>query len=168
MSPMAEPTSPILPPSFHGELRRAVKLFIEHAYGSSPSPHALACLPPEGEYDPEAWLMSDRTERTPATAPFGEVRDFALRIGCRHYRHLKLRICRTGAERDLVFVADSHDSFLQAEPGSPEREGIEELKRSNAEVVARITDAWDAAGINTERNFLRERIRRARKRLGAR
>jgi hypothetical protein len=165
---MCDPTCRLLPASFREDLRRAVRLFIECAYGSKPSARALEYLPPEGEYDPAAWLMGDRMERTPSEAPFEEVQDFALRIGSRHYRHLKLRICRTGAERDLVFVADSHDSFLQAEPGSPERDGIEALKRSNAEVVARITDAWDAAGINTERNYLRERILRARKRLGVR
>lgn len=150
--------------SFRESLRCAVRLFVEHAHGADAAPHALACLPPEGEFDPVAWLMGGCTERTPPDAPFDEVQSFALRIGCRHYRHLKLRICRVGAERALVFVADSHDAFLQAEPGSPDHAGIEELKRRNAETVARITDAWDEAGVNTERNYLREKIRRARRR----
>jgi hypothetical protein len=151
-------------PAFREDLRRAVGFFIEGAYGPDPPASARRYLLPEGDCDVLAWLMGDLAERTPPAATFEEVRTFHLRIGSRHYRHLKLRISRPGQEPTFVFTVDSHDAFLVAEPGSPDFEGLRELKRRNAEAVDRITEAWERAGLNTERNYMREKIRRARER----
>ena len=41
---------------------------------------------------------------------------------------------------------------------------LEELKRTNAETASAIHVAWDAAGLLTERNYLREKIRQAKAR----
>lgn len=164
---MSEPIHEGLAASFRDDLRRAVGLFLELAHGAEPPAAVRKYLPPEGDFDVVAWLMSDLVERVPPDAPFESVQTFAFRLGSQHYRHLKLRISRPGSSRELVFLADSHDSFLRAEPGTPDYEGIEELKRRNAELVSRITEAWDKAGVNTERRYLRTKIREARSRLGA-
>ena len=49
-------------------------------------------------------------------------------------------------------------------PGSPDYQALEELKTANAEIARDVTTAWDAAGLPTERNYLRGKIRQARKR----
>jgi UDP-N-acetylmuramoylalanine-D-glutamate ligase len=59
-------------------------------------------------------------------------------------------------------MVDSHDVMLVAPPGSPDHEALEQLKTANAEIVADVSKAWDAAGLMTERNYLREKIRQVR------
>jgi hypothetical protein len=145
-------------------IRRAIQVFLDHAYVGPPPDHALRFLPPEENPDICGWLMSDLVERSPSNAPLEDVRSFALRIGCSHYRHMKMRISRPGARPDLVFTVDSHDVFLDASPGTPDYEGLQQLKRLNANMASRITEAWDSAGLKTERAYLREAIRAARER----
>lgn len=145
-------------------IRRAIQVFLDHAYGEVPPNHALRFLPPEENHDIGGWLMGDLVERTPPDAPLEDVRSFALRIGCSHYRHMKMRISRPGTRPELVFTVDSHDIFLDASPGTPDYEGLQRLKRLNANMASRITEAWDSAGLKTERAYLREAIRTARKR----
>jgi len=157
-----------MPPSFREDLRCAVRLFIENAYDADPPSSALRYLPPQDDAGVNALLMGDLVERLPPAAPFDAVKTFNLRIGCRHYRHLKLRISRIGPQATFVFMVDSHDSFLVVEPESPDFAGLQELKRRNADLVASIASAWESAGVTTERNFMREMIRQAKDRLEGR
>jgi len=143
-------------------LRQAIRLFIENAYGQLPPSHALKFVPADGDFDVTEWLMSDRVERTPPGVPFQKVKSFALRIGSASYRHMKLRVSRPGNRPIFIFTVDSHDAFLEADPGSPDYEGLKELKSLNAATVSKITSAWDAAGLSTERSFLRNEIRIAK------
>ena len=144
------------------EVREAVRIYIENAYGPTPPARALQYLPPDGPFDVNAWLADDRAERTPPGAPIEQVRSFALRIGSAGYRHMKLRISRPGNRPLFVFTVDAHDSFLGVEPGSPDYEGIQALQAANAVVVSRITAAWEAAGLETERSLLRRAILNAK------
>ena len=52
-------------------------------------------------------------------------------------------------------------ALARAVRGSPDRLALEELKHHNSAVAATILSAWDAAGLLTERNYLRRRIRQA-------
>jgi len=106
--------------------------------------------------------MGDGVERTPEDAPLAQVRSFALRLGSADYRHMKLRLSRPPKHSAYVFCVDCHDEFLQARPGSADREALEQLKRCNAELAAEITGALDEAQLPTERNYLRAKIRQAR------
>lgn len=108
------------------------------------------------------WLMGKVTERDPASAPLDGVRSFAMRLGNSHYPHMKLRLSRPPNDAIYVFGVDSHDAFLNVPPESPDREPLEQLKRANATLSDQILAAWDAAGLPTERNYLRMRIERAR------
>jgi hypothetical protein len=144
-----------------GAIRAAIEIYLREAYGAQPPPQARKFTPPPGEFDPADWLMGYQVERTPSAASFAEVRSFCLRIGCSHYRHLKLRLSRPGKGPELVFTVDAHDSFFEAEPGSPDYEGVQQLRRHNMEIASRIDAAWEAAGLLTEKAYLRESIRRA-------
>ena len=103
-------------PSGH-EIRRAVEIYLRHAYGSAPPAKALKFIPPDS-FMPAEWLMSGIAEREPAGAPLDEVRSFSLRIGNAAYPNMKLRLSRTPKEGIFVLSVNSHDAFLHADPGA--------------------------------------------------
>lgn len=157
--PSAEPV--ILPTA--EQIRRAVSSYIQHAYDGQPTETARRLIPPEG-FDPKEWLMAELVERDPANAPLANVRSFALRLGNMIYPHMKLRLSRPPHDSVFIFSVDSHDAFLSAPPDSRDYAALEEMKRYNAVIVAAVTAAWDAAGLLTERNYLRQKIQEARER----
>lgn len=142
------------------QIRLAVQVYLEVAYGQAVPPTAERFMPDEHAQATQ-WLMSDLVERDPANAPLAGVRSFALRIGNMLYPHMKLRMSRPPKDAVYLFSVDSHDGFLQASPQSPDYQALEQLKAHNAQVSARITWAWNEHGLPTERNYLREKIRRA-------
>lgn len=144
------------------QIRKAIELYLVEAYPDRP-PESVKTLLPPGTFDPGEFLMSDSLERTPDTSVLRDVRSFALRLGNGEYRHMKLRISRPPRGAVYLFVVDSHDEFLKAPPGSPDREVLEGLKRHNAHVARAIGTAWDAAGLPTEKNYLRRKVREARR-----
>ena len=62
-----------------------------------------------------------------------------------------------------VEVRTPVDEFLHAPVGSPDRDALEELKRHNTAVARTIGAAWDSAGLPTEKNFLRRKIKQVRR-----
>jgi hypothetical protein len=147
------------------EIRRAIEIYLAHAYPSGP-PAATQRLLPPASFDPARWLMGDCTERDPADAPLAGVRSFAMRLGNAGYPHMKLRLSRPPREQVFVLSVDSHDGFLRAASGSSDGRRLEALKRSNAGIAAAVQAAWDAAGLLTERAYLRRKIREKKGRGG--
>ncbi len=145
-----------------GQIRLAIELYLTEAYEED-RPGSIAPLIPSEEFDPADYLMTDAFERTPDGTGLGEVRSFALRLGNTQYRHMKLRISRPPREAVYMFVVDAHDEFLHAPVGSPDRDALEELKRHNTAVARTIGAAWDSAGLPTEKNFLRRKIKQVRR-----
>ncbi len=147
-----------LPPA--QAIRQAILIYLEHAYGPE-FPEKTRRFLPEGDFSPEAWLMSDIAERDPADAPLAIIRSFALRIGNFGYPHMKLRLSRPPRDAVFLFSVDAHDAFLSAPAGSPDFAMLEELKRHNATIAAAIMSAWNDAGLPTERNYMKDKIRQA-------
>lgn len=152
-------TSRLLPGA--DQIRQAVELYLARAYQGGASAAAREFLIPT-HARAEEWLMSDLAERDPPDAQLSEVRSFVLRIGNDQYPHMKVRISCPPLERSYLFSVDAHDACLQVPPTSPDYAPLEELKRYNARVVAAVTAAWDAAGLPTERNYLRWKIAQSR------
>ncbi len=142
-------------------LRDAIRVYLDIAYPQG-APASAAEKIPSADASLRAWLMSDCVERDPPDAAFEEVRSFILRLGNAMYPHMKLRLSRPPRDSIYLFSVDAHDAFLHAEPGSPDHEALEELKRHNAEVAAAVMEAWNRTGLPTEHNYLRERLRRGR------
>ncbi len=143
------------------DLRRAVLAYLDRAYGGSCPATVQRLIPPEG-CDVRKWLMSEAVERDPADAPLHAIRSFALRLGNAQYPHMKLRLSRPPRDGEYLFSVDAHDAFLHAPPSSPDHKMLEDLKRHNAAIAAAINSAWDAAGLLTERNYLRRKIQQAK------
>ena len=144
------------------QIRQAIELYLVEAYGRRP-PAAAAKLMPSKRLDVECYLMSDSVERTPADAKLPDVRSFVLRLGNAQYPHMKLRLSRPPHHGAYVFSIDSHDAFLHVPANSPERPALEKLKRHNAAIAAAVCHAWEAAGLPTEKGFLRRQLREAKK-----
>ncbi|HOF19380.1 MAG TPA: hypothetical protein PK082_10760 [Phycisphaerae bacterium] len=142
------------------QIRQAVRVYLEHAYPEGIPPSAQRLVPPEG-FRPSDWLSGNGVERD--GGPSG-VRSFALRLGNAQYPHMKLRLSRPPKDEIYLFSVDSHDRFLHAEPGSSDFSQLEALKRYNARLAAAIDAAWGAAGLPTEKHYLRQKIRQARER----
>jgi len=140
---------------------RAVRIFLDHAYPAG-APAGIERFIPPVEGQCEAWLMGDVVERTPPGATVHEARSFALRLGNERYPHMKLRFGRVPGKNSYVLTVDSHDAILKVPPGSPDHEALEDLKRYNAALAAEITAEMGRAGLPTERNYLREAIKRVR------
>ena len=144
-------------------IARAVRIFLDRAYPQGAPASAQGFYPPR-DAESASWLMSGLVERSPEGVAFGRVRSFALRLGNAQYPHMKLRLSRVPRHDVYLFTVDSHDAILQALPGSPDHEAVEALKRHNATLASDIIAAMDAANLPTERNFLREKIRHAKRR----
>ncbi len=148
--------------SFHlpsmQEIRQAVSLYLKGAYPDGVPGQAEKFLPPAG-LEPARWLLGGISEPNPPDAPLEAVRSFALRIGNAKYPNMKLRLTRPPKGKAFLFCVDSHDGFLSAEPGTADHEALEQLKSFNASVGRAIAAEWDAAGLPTERNYLRQKIR---------
>ena len=158
--PITKPSSDGLPTD--GQLARAIEVYLAVAYEDAVPEDVRELLPPGGS-SPSGFLMSERVERTPPEASLDAVRSFAMRLGNKYYRNMKLRLSRPPGDPRLLLSVDSHDAFLHAEPGSPDHEALEELKRRNAAIAASISARWEQAGLLTEKVFLRGKIDQARR-----
>ncbi len=161
MTDTQQPPSDISLPTAE-QIRQAADLYLAKAYACEIPLVVRDRLAGEG-IAPGDYLMSESVERTPNTAELSAVRSFAIRLGNSHYPNMKLRISRLPRQQAYLFLVDAHDEILNAPASSPDHEPLEALKRHNAAVVQAICAAWGEAGLPTEKNFLREKIRQAKK-----
>ncbi len=159
---MSEQDQSILLPSADS-IRQAISLYLACAYDGDPPESLQSVLPPPGQFDAAEYLMSDCTERTPPKADLDEVRSFAVRLGNWAYPHMKLRFSRPPNDPVYLLGVDCHDEFLCAPEGSPDAGPLEELKEHNGQMAANIESAWEEAHLPTEKSFLRDKIKKARK-----
>lgn len=145
------------------QITRAVQLYLDRAYLGQ-RPPGLEQRLPDGRCDVAAYLMGKQVERDPADCPIEQVRSFAMRLGNDQYPHMKLRLSRPPRSDTFVFSVDSHDAFLAAPKESPDYEPLEALKKNNATLADMIAAAWEAAGLPTERSYMRQKLQQARER----
>ncbi len=147
------------------EIACAVNIFLALAYDGNPPP-ATERFVIRLDSDVADWLMSDVSERSPVDQPIDAVRSFALRIGNSKYPHMKLRLSRPPNQRVYVFTVDSHDAMLKVAGRSADYDELEALKRHNAEIASEIGAAWEQAGLLTEHEYMRQRMRQPSARGG--
>jgi hypothetical protein len=140
----------------------AIDMFLARAYpdGVGEQVSAKFTVPDDGEL--ARWLIETVGEPEPADGDIDSVRSIALRLGNAFYPNMKLRLTRPPGNELFLLMVDSHDVMLAAPVGSSDHQALEELKTANAAIAADVTSAWDAAGLPTERNYLRDKIRQAR------
>ncbi len=149
-------------PNSH-QIADAIRIYLDLAYGKE-IPLPIRRFIPPGQFVPAQWLMNDFIERDFDRKPEGQkIRSFGLRMGNSIYPHMKLRITLPPKSNRFLFQIDSHDEVLTAPSSSADLAALEELKRHNASLVEQMVTSMDAAGLLTERGYLREGIARARR-----
>lgn len=134
-----------------GDVWRAVEAYLAVAYDAAP-PAAVEARLAKLRAAPEAEFYESEA--------FERVEDrYALRLGNRHYPHMKLVI--EASHGRALFRADTHDRhFLDLV--SPSDPGLAQLMASNAALARAIEDAWSALGLFTSRAHLRDQMARWR------
>lgn len=146
-------------------IRQAVDIYMKHAWITPPGEQFTSQLPPQGDFDPAAWVMGELVERDySGDKTLDNLKSAAFRLGNTFYPNMKLRLNRIPNSNEFLFSVDSHDAILQAPEGTPDHAMLEELKAANAQIAEAILGEWDKAGIMTERNYLRLKIQQAKNR----
>ena len=145
-------------------LQDAIDIYLSRAYPDGVGEQISQKFTIPDDCDLAGWLIEAVGEPEPADADIDTVRSIALRLGNAFYPNMKLRLTRPPGDDMFLLMVDSHDVMLAAPPGSPDYQALEELKAANAAIAGDIANAWDAVGLPTERNYLRDKIRQARKR----
>ena len=143
------------------DVMRAVDAYMKAAYGDEPAPaHVRSQL---------AVLQTWKGDffRSPAIASDGGTppKRYSIRLGNRHYPHMKLAIERSPDGKAYLFRADSHDAHCLPPPDSPEHAAFRELMERNRTIATAIEEAWAAQGVTTFKSYLQQDLAR---RKGAR
>lgn len=146
------------------QLHCAIDIYLDHAYEGNLPEASREYLPEKGEFDVAEWIMGEMVERDPPSAPLEIVRSATFRLGNTFYPNMKFRISRPPNDIMFIFSVDCHDAILSAKIDSPDFAMIEELKAQNATLAEKILADWEKAQLPTERNYLRYKIKQAKKR----
>ena len=144
---------------------RAVTTYLAIAYDGSPSSTGVPAGTPSAvksrieslRLAPSSdFYASPVFERDAAASPA----KFSLRLGNRHYPHMKLVIERSPDGHGHLLRADTHDAHCRPAPGSRDYQVFCQLMDRNREVAERIEGAWEEQGIPTFKSYLRDDLAR--------
>ncbi|MDB4928201.1 MAG: hypothetical protein JWM10_685 [Myxococcaceae bacterium] len=136
-----------IPPSAEA-VGRAIDLYLARAY-DGPAPPRVAALVDAVRASPDG-----RVYDSAAFERDGEDR-YALRLGNRAYPHMKLVVERIPRRDAWFFRADAHDQHVSIDPSDPDFPAFQALMAHNQATAAAIESAWEEAGLDTFRAFLR-------------
>ena len=85
---------------------------------------------------------------------------YAMRLGNRHYPHMKLSIELAPDDQTWLFRADTHDRHVCPPANSPEYGQFVGLMENNQKLSQAIEAAWAAQGLPTFKTYLREDLAR--------
>jgi hypothetical protein len=149
---------------------RAVTTYLTVCYGGTPGPNGVPASTPSAikarldslrhapatEFYASPVFERDASTSTNASAPA----KFSLRLGNRHYPHMKRVIERSPDGRGHLLRADTHDAHVRPAPGSRDYAVFIQLMELNRQVADQIEAAWEELGIPTFKSFLREDLAR--------
>jgi hypothetical protein len=139
-------------------LRRAAEIYLEHAYPSGQAPEAVHRRMAWSTDSSPAELLSkppfERAGRVPGTqAPI-----YALRLGNSRYPHMKLQIQPWPNANGLMLSVNTHDQVAGLDLGASDGAAFKHLQAENQHLKEVIEQAWEAAGLPTFLQYLREYI----------
>ena len=107
--------------------------------------------------DDSAFFDSKSFERDATPSPPAK---YNLRLGNCFYPHMKLVVESTPDGLGYMFRADTHDKHIRPAPDSKEYAMFTELMANNQKLSEQIEAAWEAAGLPTFKQYLREDLAR--------
>jgi hypothetical protein len=146
---------PVIPPS-PDDVLRAVDVYVSAAYGSDPLPltvqSQLAVL--------RSW--KGPFFRSPVIASDGQQppKRYSIRLGNKHYPHMKLAIERSPDGQGYLFRPDTHDGHCCPPPGHPEHGAYRKMMEQNLELAGKIEAALAEAGLPTFKTYLQQDLAR--------
>jgi hypothetical protein len=146
---------PVNPPN-PLDVLRAVDIYVNIAYGSDPLPltvqSQLAVLRSwKGPFFRSPVIASDG-----ATPP----KRYSIRLGNRHYPHMKLAIERSPDGEGYLFRPDTHDGHCCPPVGHPEHGAFRQMMERNLDLATKIENALVEQGLPTFKSFLQNDLAR--------
>jgi len=84
--------------------------------------------------------------------------DYAFRLGCASYPHLKMQVVDCDNRATWVFSVNTHDTMLPSDPNHPDAPAIKKLQESNRQLKLEIEAAWEKEGVLTFNKLLRDQL----------
>lgn len=139
-------------------LWRAIDIYLQEAYaGRPPKRDVQTRLQGLREQPPDA-LYESRALEWDATTPDR----FKLRLGNSFYPHMKLTCESSPDGSTCLFKCDTHDRHCCPSTASPEYAAFLQLMQGNEAIANKVEAAWDAAGVATFKQYLRDDLQRRR------
>jgi hypothetical protein len=138
-----------------GQLLQAIELYLSCAYDGT-APAAVKAIveslraDPSGVYQAKAFVRDGAAEQP----------RLLLRLGNRHYPHMKLVLEPAPGAESYLFRADTHDRHICPAADHPEYGAFMDLRAKNQSIGSSIEQAWTTAGIPTFRTFLQQDLAR--------
>jgi hypothetical protein len=133
---------------------QAIEIYLVAAYSGGKPPSAV-----EGRLQTLRNLACDDFFASPLFESDAQANPdptrYALRLGNRHYPHMKLVIERSPDGKAHLFRADTHDRHIRPKPESREYAAFTELMKQNQALAEQIEHAWAERGLNTFKSYLR-------------
>lgn len=139
------------------EVWLAIETYLRVAYEGSPSRMISRRIDALKATPAHALLNSGEFERVGENAR-------ALRLGNRHYPHMKLVIEPRPDGAGALFRVDTHDGHCRPAPDSADFAPFCQLMVENERVARAVEEAWAKEGIPTFKRYLREDLERRRQR----
>ena len=137
---------------------RAIDIYQKIAFGGKqPSATVKSRLDVLRPVEGDAFFESKSFERDPNQSP---PLKYSLRLGNCFYPHMKLVIEPRPDGSGHIFRADTHDKHIRPAPDSKEYAMFTELMANNQKLSEQIEAAWEAAGLPTFKQYLREDLAR--------
>lgn len=148
-------------------LRRAAMIYLKLAYPSGKWPEAIQRRLnwPEGVAPQE--LLSKAPFERAGKVPGTEAPIFALRLGNDRYPHMKLQIQPWPNEAGLMLSVNTHDQIAGLDLGLADAQGFKQLQTHNQELKESIEQAWEAEGLPTFLQYLRDYLNHRAEEPGA-
>lgn len=137
----------------------AIEAYLRAAYDGSPPPAVAERVDALRRAEPGAFFANPAFERVGE----GAGQRFNVRLGNRHYPHMKLVLEPRPDREGYLFRADSHDRHAAPPPGSRDHAAFQELMTQNQSVVTSIEKTWQERGIPTFKSWLRDDLARRRR-----
>jgi hypothetical protein len=85
---------------------------------------------------------------------------YSMRLGNRHYPHMKLVIERSPDDAVFFFRADTHDRHACPPEGAAEYRAFVDLMEKNQQIAQGVETGWAEAGLPTFKSWLRDDLAR--------
>jgi len=133
------------------DVRLAIDLYLEQAYGPAPQPRAVADAVGRLRAVDETEVLRQPCWERDRAEPCWR---YSLRLGNRFYPHMKMLLERRPDGLGYVFRVDTHDHHVARPLDGIEAHAFDDVLRADAEIADAIQAAWEQRGLPTVKTFL--------------